>query len=514
MNSNQKSYNAKVKKIKLAYLMKKILLTILLILVLWIWGYFAYINIIKMPKVVSNWEKPPIITNTGIISNKDKIIEQIKEVQISKKEKIEQLKRRSNFKAVIRKWDFYSIKNMKETALQYYLTAYRKLPNDHVIEKKIAETYFEMKDFKMSYDYYIRIPDSEIDWKLKDKILKTLLYTGEKNMRDEFSKIKWEWWDYAYYDKVLVCYTWIKNCIQEIKAFSWSSSKLDEIKKTFIDYENVTHGDSNSKYAALAWIFFKNKDYLAAALIWEETLKYRSDYSSVLKITWYSWYELGHYKKANDYLQKYYQLEPKDITVTYLLGIINFYLENYISSNLYFNAAVLNWFTPKAELQKRLAYNYYIIWDKKNMIKVFRYILDEDETTPDDYSVALFVSIEEKEYSKAMLWANKWIKRFPDADMLYAFRWWLYNIREEQINALNDLNMAASLNPNNAVALYNLWLISFEKNDMVEAKRYFEKTEEFDKNWPFWNKASDKLKEVERKIKEEEKLNEEIIIES
>jgi len=41
------------------------------------------------------------------------------------------------------------------------------------------------------------------------------------------------------------------------------------------------------------------------------------------------------------------------------------------------------------------------------MLKVFRYILDEQDTTQDDYSVALFTAIEEKEYSKAMLRANK-----------------------------------------------------------------------------------------------------------
>jgi hypothetical protein len=41
------------------------------------------------------------------------------------------------------------------------------------------------------------------------------------------------------------------------------------------------------------------------------------------------------------------------------------------------------------------------------MLKVFRYIIDEEDTTQDDYSVALYTAIEEKEYSKAMLWVNK-----------------------------------------------------------------------------------------------------------
>lgn len=473
--------------------MRKKIISIILALILWIGGFFGYIYFSKnsTKKITEN-------TNTEVEA--PQIYE---EKALTNEEKISQLKRRMNFKSVIRKWDFYSIKNMKDTALQYYLDAYAKLPNDHIIEKKIWDTYFEMKNFEKAYFYYTQIPWWEMDDKMKDKVFKTLLYTGNKNMRDEFNKVQASQEIKEYYDKILVCYTWIANCLQEIKSYSWTTEKINEIRKNMIDYSNVQNSDPNTKYAALAWDFFKNKDYLAAATISEEALSKRPDYSSVLKVAGFSWYELGNYKKSNEYLQRYYQLEPKDVTVTYILWIINFYLENYISSNLYFNAAVLNWYSPKTELQKRLAYNYYIIWDKKNMLKVFRYILDEKDTTQDDYSVALFTAIEEKEYSKAMLRANKWIKRFPESDMLYAFRWRIYMIRDEQINALNDLNLAVSMNPRNAVALFNLWVMSFEKKDYNVAKDYFKNTIIADKNGTFWDNSEKKLKEVEKAIKEE-----------
>lgn len=61
------------------------------------------------------------------------------------------------------------------------------------------------------------------------------------------------------------------------------------------------------------------------------------------------------------------------------------------------------------------------MWDKKNMLKIFRYILDEDwGVTIDDYLVAIYTAIEEKEYSKASLWSEKWIKNL-NSDMIYAF---------------------------------------------------------------------------------------------
>jgi tetratricopeptide (TPR) repeat protein len=82
----------------------------------------------------------------------------VQEESLSKEEKLAQFKRRMNFRSILRKGDFYSIKNMKETALDYYLNAYKRLPNDTVLEKKIGDTYFEMKNYTNAYEYYKKIP--------------------------------------------------------------------------------------------------------------------------------------------------------------------------------------------------------------------------------------------------------------------------------------------------------------------------------------------------------------------
>jgi uncharacterized protein YpuA (DUF1002 family) len=41
------------------------------------------------------------------------------------------------------------------------------------------------------------------------------------------------------------------------------------------------------------------------------------------------------------------------------------------------------------------------------MIKIFRYLLDEEDVNEDDYNIAIFTAMEENELSKAMLWSNK-----------------------------------------------------------------------------------------------------------
>jgi len=46
-----------------------------------------------------------------------------------------------------------------------------------------------------------------MDDKMKDKVFKVLLYTGNKNMRNEFNKIQGTPEIKEYYDKLLVCYT-------------------------------------------------------------------------------------------------------------------------------------------------------------------------------------------------------------------------------------------------------------------------------------------------------------------
>ncbi len=468
---------------------RKAIIYILLGLVVIIWWVLYY----------SHYKEKKAIEEQAKYYSVDEKWEFKKTESLTKEQKLEQLKRRMNFRSIIRKGDFYSIKNMKETALQYYLNAYKKLSHDHVIEKKIWDTYFEMKNFQKAYSYYNKIPIWELDNKSKDKMLKTLLYTWNKNMRDEFNKVSAPREMKEYYDKVLVCYTWIKNCIEEFKKYTGTWEKIVSIKNDMMNFEKIQNADPNSKYAILAWDFLKNKDYLAAAVIAEETIKKRMNYWTVIQIAWFAWFELWDYKKSNDFLQRYYAIDPKNVNVTYLLWIINFYLENYISSNLYFNAAVLNWYTPKNELQKRLAYNYYILWDKKNMLKVFRYILDEDDVTQDDYAVALFTSIEENESSKAMLWANKWIQKFSQSDMLYWFRWWLYRLRWEDDKAQQDFNTSLQINPRSAISLYNYWVLAFEKNDYTKAKEFFNATVEVDENGTFWDEAAYKLKLIKEK---------------
>ncbi|MCK9272633.1 hypothetical protein M0P65_03745 [Candidatus Gracilibacteria bacterium] len=439
---------------------------------------------------------------TDVVQNNTETKNNEEPVSMTKEEKVTQLKNRLNFRSFITKGDFYSIKNMKEVALKYYLSVYLKLKDDILLERKIADTYFDLKNFPKAYEYYKKIPKMEIDEKSKQKMALALTYSeSEIDKKNELSQMQLSAGDRDYYNIVLDCNSGIKVCIGAIKAYTGTYEKTTKLQTLLYNFEKTGNTDSNYKYALLEGLFIENKDYLIGGKIGEEVLAKRPDYRSILKLTGYTYYELGDYKKANNYLQKYYNFDPKDVKTTYLLGVINFYLENYISSNLYFNAAILNGYTPKIELERRLAYNYYIIGDKKNMFKVYRYLLDEKGVEEDDYSVAIFTAIEDKESSKSMLWANKGITKFPNSSNMYAFRGWIYRLRNETENALKDLEKSLTLNQQNPVTLYNKGMIFEERQNYLLAKKYFMDTIENDKNGTFGNQAEIELKNIENKEK-------------
>jgi tetratricopeptide (TPR) repeat protein len=209
-----------------------------------------------------------------------------------------------------------------------------------------------------------------------------------------------------YYSNIESCYTGIHNCVISLDAYSGSYEPISKLKNIIDTYMKVS-SDFHYRNILLAGAFFESKEYLAGAKIAEEIVDKRPDYKIAYKIAGYCNYELGKYKEANTYLAKYYTFDTKDLTTIYTLGLINYYLEDYTMSNMYFNTAVMNGYMPKTELERRLLYNYYVLGDKKGMFKIFRYLLKESDVIEDDFIIAVHIATEENERSKGFLWANE-----------------------------------------------------------------------------------------------------------
>lgn len=414
----------------------------------------------------------------------------------SKEEKVSEAKRRLNLRSIIRKGDYYSIKNDKEAALRYYENALSKLGKDRVVEQKIADVLFELKRFKEAYSHYRNLPLKEIDAVTKERLLASFMFDEDQADRQaQLDAMPFDPAEKEYYSHMGTCYTGIHNCVVRIQEYQGTEPRLKELVDSVKSYENLSN-DYQYRNVLLAGTLFKQKQYLAAAKIAEEVVEKRPDYRSAIKVAGFSRFELGLYDKANAQLKRYFDFDPKDIQVAYALGIINYYLEDYATSNLYFNNAVINGYRPKTELERRLVYNYYLMDDKKGTFKIFRYLLEEEDATNEDFEIAVFTAIEEKEYGKAYLWAEKGMGRFPENDRLVAMRGWVSQIRGEDDKAVKDFGKALDMNRRNPIALLRFGIFYKDKGNATLAKSYLEAAKEADTSGTFGDDASKALDEL------------------
>ena len=103
-----------------------------------------------------------------------------------------------------------------------------------------------------------------------------------------------------------------------IASYSGSHEPTNKIKNIIDTYMTVS-SDFQYRNILLAGAFFESKQYLAGAKVAAEIIEKRPDYKIAYKIAGYCNYELGKYSEANRYLGKYYDFDPRDVTIAYTL---------------------------------------------------------------------------------------------------------------------------------------------------------------------------------------------------
>lgn len=366
-----------------------------------------------------------------------------------------------------------------------------------MLERKIAGAYFDLKDFGGANKYYMKVPFVDLEESEKKKMITALMFDESITIKStEIQKLGLSSDEMEHHGYVENCYTGIHNCVTGLESYSGSFEPTKKLKNIIDTYMKVS-SDFQYRNILLAGAFFESKEYLAGAKIAAEIVEKRPDYKIAYKIAGYCNYELGKYQEANTYLGKYYAFESKDFATAYTLGLTNYYLEDYTTSNLYFNTAVLNGYTPKTELERRLLYNYYILGDKKGMFKIFRYLLKEPDVTEDDFVIAVYIAIEENDRAKGFLWVNEGMEKFSTSDMLYAERANLYLLNNNTDKAVEDLSRAYSMNPRNPVATLGFAKLHFAKNNFTSAKEYIHSTKTLDPEGALGEQATELLKKIE-----------------
>ena len=394
---------------------------------------------------------------------------------ISTSVKVEQSKRRRTLADIIRKGDFFALRNDPDSALAYYLESMKQLPDDITLKKKVANIYFSMKQWSEAYILSIQVPLSELSTEERENLYRSLFFDDTRSDRlTELSKIPWDPDDREYYTLIDTCYTGIHNCVVTLEAYSGKTAKILDLKNAMKGYEKVS-ADFQYRNLLLAAELYKQWQYRAASIIAREIYQIRPDYYENLKIYGFSLYELWRYEDAKPILEIYLNSNSNDVDTIYALGEIAFFLHDPLTSNLYLNNAVTKWYARKTDIERRLAYNYYTLMDINGMIGVLNYLVKEPDATEDDFAIAVHMSINEWKSDRWLFWVESGIAKFPDSDRLYALKARALRTLGRPEEAEMPAQTAYVMDGTNALAMLELAYVRATEEKYEEAKEFLER---------------------------------------
>lgn len=486
---------------------------IILILIPMIIFYYFKDNLIK-----KTWSKSELSQD---IQNETDIILDENDIDITHEnefknlnphDKIANLRKTFFIKWLIAKWDNYNSTNAPLLALNQYLKAYANNSDNKEVILKIAQTYYELKNYKKSLDFYDKIKNNLSGKNLEDYILVNFYNINQKDKKsydlvykniNEIKKLDDK--NKFYYLNSLSCLEDFHLCKKNYQSFLDKNDdpgeKMMNIKNAMDNYNAFKSENLYYKDSLIIAEIFKDKLYPVSNLLWIWLLKNKPNYKPILLIIWKWYYEIWDLENSKKYLETYYKLEPKDSNIPYLLWELAFKSRDYSTSNLYYTAALKNWFKNTIDLKRKIVYNYYVIWEKKQLYKAFDELIQEEKSNIDDYSLTIYNYINDNNPSKALLIINKWISRFNETnwvEILYGYLWWIYRENNDEQKAYEYLEKWLKINPNHPLLTLNMWYLLFSKKEYIKASIYFKKTINMTNDWEFFNLATKKLEEIEK----------------
>lgn len=405
-------------------------------------------------------------------------------VELDPDEKIALAKKRKSYINLIRKWDFYALRNAPLEALSAYLEVAEKLPQDQVIQKKIAHIYFLLKNWSKSYSGYAKIPLTELSEDERSELFRSLFF--DETLFDrigELTRYQIGSWSLDYYRIVDTCYGGIHNCILAIQDYSGSSVDVLSLQNQIQTAEKISPS-REYRNTMVALKFYEQKMYRATVKILEEVEKEFPDYQETKKILAFSYFALGNYDEAKKRFLQYLDTHPTDLDTITKLGETYALLWDYASSNLYLNNAILSGYTPKTNLERRLAYNYSQLSDTVGMMKVLNYLLQEDDVTEEDYAVAISLARGEWDYVRARAWAEEALTKYPNSAMLTPLFLSVLRLSWDFSGALDVFaSLPKEVLEKNTNFLLEEWLLLSDIGKDTEATPLLEKVTETE-NWP------------------------------
>ncbi|PID84448.1 hypothetical protein CSB09_00805 [Candidatus Gracilibacteria bacterium] len=419
------------------------------------------------------------------------------QITIDEAEKVRLALQRKQQISTIRKGDYMIAKNQPKQALGYYLFVLKKIPDDIVLLRKIAHSYFLLKDWKNAYSFYIRVPRSELSDAQRDEMFKSLFYQkNQGSTKKELDTLAESLPKEAlYYSTLHPCFSGENACRRSINAYKGGNEKLTALKKILKDVDYVSPTTSYRQFRLAVGLYEQNMYHLSS-LFAGSLLKNNPSYTEAKKLQGFSLYELGRYEAAKKILLSYLDNDSEDLEVIIRLGEIFTYQEDYNQAILYLNNAINAGYKPKTLLERRLAYNYAKLDDLGSMEKVLSYLMQEEDATEDDFAVAISLALSKKQYTKAYAWSYEGLQRFNGSKILIP----LYLQSTRLSHQLSDgERYLETLTPEvRALPLVRLEeaILRYEKSDLEGAKQIFQSLVDFDAGADFGIESKEYLDRI------------------
>lgn len=493
---------------------KKYVLSLLVLLLVFSGGIYAFYK----------WEGRENI-NTGDNTKEENTNSWSESSASDPQKKIDELRKRYAVKWIILEWENYLSNDLYALALRKFLEAAKENPNDSYIITKIAESYFEMHKYTLAYKYYNSIsgnlPDDSKEKKALSLIYQTnftksgsvdsilpeikeiglsedeaFYYLTSLSCLNNFHECKKIFWEKLFTEVVVVETPTLSG--SEVKETNEVGNKnLESIKKAIESYTNFQSEDISYKDALILWAFVQNKLYPVAIELGKKLLEEKADYKPVLKIIAQSYFEMGNYTSAKTYLEKFIQLDQKDKTGYYFMGVIQYHLREFILSNIFLNKALDLGYEPKINIKRRMIYNYFELEQTEKMLSELRSLVyDEKEYTEKDLYLSIYYHIIHEKIDIALEIAEYWLQKFKDNWEIYGYIGLIYKEKGELVTSEEKLKKWLELSSQSPFILLNLGQLYVAKWEKQKSIIYFKKAIKNDKWWEFGKQATLELEAV------------------
>lgn len=423
--------------------------------------------------------------------------------------KVDALRKRYSIQWVVLKWDYYINNNQPLFALTKYLQALKSSPNDEKIKLKIADTYFELKKWSKARDFYKNLTNNSKA--SVNKIILSSIYslqTGNSGSTNEIinsiNSLKIDKEQKFYYINAINCSNDFHKCKRAFEDYKSKNEvktkEMTSIKRALDNYKNFATEKVYYKDSLLAWSFYEMKLYPISIEISKDILTTMPNYKPIQLILWKSYFELGDNYSAKKQLEDYYTLNPNDAKIAYLLGIINFNLQDYAGSNMYYNNAIKNLYKPKIDLERRLAYNYFLLKEDKKMLSIFYSLLKEADVEMTDYSLGIYNAIMLGENTLAQIWIKKAMEKYPKEEIFYWYNWWIFREAGDLTKAREELEKWLAINSRNPMITLNMAYLLEREWKYPMALIYAKKTMLANEWWEFGTLAQKETENLNKLI--------------